>query len=309
MELTLGPVLFEWKREEMVKFYEGVAGMDIDTVYLGEVVCTRKLALNFDDIERIAGILADSGKKVVLSSLAVISNEEELEFTRRLAGFPYPIEANDMSVLNIADPSKREVLAGPHITAYNAPSIEFLKEVGVRHVTFPVELPRESVLYNIRETGIEAEVFVHGKVPLAFSWRCYTSRAFGLGKTECRHHCAKYPDGMEIKTMDSEPVFTINGTTLLSASTYTLIESVEDLRDIGVKALRVSPQYRGTGKIVELFRRRMRGETAAEAGLEELKGSTGESFCNGWYMGGAGKDYIVNARSSSGAQQKGGIYG
>ncbi|MBI5469095.1 MAG: U32 family peptidase [Deltaproteobacteria bacterium] len=309
MELTLGPVLFEWKREELVKFYEEVAGMDIDRVYLGEVVCTRKLALNFDDIERIAGSLIDSGKKVVLSSLAVISNEEELEFTRRLAGFPYAIEANDMSVLNIADPSKREVLAGPHITAYNAPSIEFLKETGVRHVTFPVELPRGSVLYNIRETGIEAEVFVHGKVPLAFSWRCYTSRAFGLGKTECRHHCAKYPDGMEIKTMDGEPVFTVNGTTLLSASTYTLIESVEDLRDIGVKALRISPQYRETGKIVELFRRRMRGETTAEAGLEELKGSTGGSFCNGWYMGGAGKDYIAKARSSSGAQEKGGIYG
>lgn len=302
MELTLGPILFEWKRDEVIRFYEEVAGMDIDVVYLGEVVCTRKLALDFDDIGRIAESLTGSGKKVVLSSLAVVSNEDELEFTRRLASFPYAIEANDMSVLNIVDPSKREVRAGPHITAYNAPSIEFLKEVGVRHVTFPVELPRESILYNIRETGIEGEVFVHGKVPLAFSWRCYTSRAFGLGKTNCRHHCAKYPDGMELKTMDSEPLFTVNGTTLLSASTYTLVECVEDLRDIGVKSIRISPQYSGTGKVVELFRRRMRGETSAGAGLEENKRIAGGGLCNGWYMGGAGKDYIAKARSSSGAR-------
>jgi len=302
MELTLGPILFEWKRDEVIRFYEEVAGMDIDVVYLGEVVCTRKLALDFDDIGRIAEGLTGSGKKVVLSSLAVVSNEDELEFTRRLASFPYAIEANDMSVLNIVDPSKREVRAGPHITAYNAPSIEFLKEIGVRHVTFPVELPRESILYNIRETGIEGEVFVHGKVPLAFSWRCYTSRSFGLGKTNCRHHCAKYPDGMELKTMDSEPLFTVNGTTLLSASTYTLVESVEDLGEIGVKSMRISPQYRGTGKVVELFRRRMRGETSAGAGLEELKRIDGGGLCNGWYMGGAGKDYIAKARSSSGAR-------
>jgi len=302
MELTLGPVLFEWKRDELVRFYEEVAGMDIDVVYLGEVVCTRKLSLRFDDIERIAGMLTDSGKKVVLSSLAVISNEEELEFTRRLAAFPYAIEANDMSVLNIADPSKREVLAGPHITAYNAPSVEFLKEIGVKHVTFPVELPRESVAHCISATGIEGEVFVHGKVPLAFSWRCYTSRAFGLGKTNCQHHCTRYPDGMELKTMDSEPLFTANGTTLLSADTYTLVESVEDLETIGVKSLRISPQYRGTAKVVEVFRRTMRGEIGAVSALEELKSASGEGFCNGWYMGGAGKDYIAKARGSSGAR-------
>ena len=297
MELTLGPVLFEWKRDELVRFYDEVAEMDVDTVYIGEVVCTRKLALDFGDLGRIAEKLAGRGKKVVLSSLAVVSNEDELEFTRRLAAFPYAIEANDMSVLNIVDPSKREVRAGPHITSYNAPSIEFLKEVGIRHVTFPVELPRESVLYNIRHTGIEGEVFVHGKVPLAFSWRCYTSRAFGLGKTDCRHHCAGFPDGMEIKTMDSEPLFTINGTTLLSASTYTLIESVEDLKDIGVKAIRVSPQYRGTGKVVELFRKRIKGELEAAEGLDEIKGLTPGGLCNGWYMGGAGKDYISKARA------------
>lgn len=296
MELTLGPLLFEWKRDELLRFYEEVSGMEIDRVYIGEVVCTKKLGLKFDDIGRIIEMLEKAGKKVTLSGLAVVSNEEELRFTRRLAEFPASLEANDVSLLNIADPAKREVFAGPHITAYNAPSIEFLKGIGVKRVTFPVELSRASMEYNIKNTGIFAEVFCHGKVPLAFSWRCYTSRAYGLSKTDCRHHCAGYPDGMDLNTLEKEGVFTINGTSLLSAKTYTLIELVEDLKDIGVRALRISPQYRDTGKVVGLFRKRVNGSMGPDEGIAGLK-AMGGAYCNGWYLAGAGKDYIARVRA------------
>lgn len=292
MELTLGPLLFEWKREEIIRFYEEVAGMSLDRVYVGEVVCTKKLGLNFDDLGRIISTLEKAGKKVTLSSLAVVSNEEELEFTRRLLSFPNPAEANDISVFNMADPSKREVFAGPHITTYNVPTIEFLKSIGVERVTFPVELSKGSIAVNIRDTGVFGEVFAHGKVPLAFSWRCYTSRAFGLTKTGCRHHCAKYPDGMELKTVDGAPLFTVNGTSVLSAPTYTLVEFVEELREIGVKALRISPQHKDTGKIVGVFRKRIDGAAGPDEGLSELKALDG-NLCNGWYLGGAGKDYLA----------------
>lgn len=292
MELTLGPVLFEWKREEILRFYEEAADMDLDMVYVGEVVCTKKLGLNSSDLERIISTLEKGGKKVALSSLAIVSNEEELDFTRRLLSFPNPVEANDVSVFNMADPAKREVFAGPHITSYNLPTVEFLKSIGVKRVTFPVELSKESIAVNLRATGISGEVFAHGKVPLAFSWRCYTSRAYGLTKTECRHHCAKYPDGMELKTVDNAPLFTINGTSVLSAAAYTLVEFVEELRDIGVKALRISPQHENTAKVVDLFRKRINGAMEAGEGLAELKALGGE-LCNGWYLGGAGKDYLA----------------
>lgn len=292
MELTVGPVLFEWKRDEIIRFYEQVQDMDVDRVYIGEVVCTKKLGLRLDDIAVIKEGLEKAGKRVTLSSLAVVSNDEELDFTRRLMSLSDSIEANDMSVFNMADPSGKEVFAGPHITTYNAPSIDFLSSIGVKRVTFPVELPRESVVYNIENTDVCAEVFAHGKLPLAFSWRCYTSRAYGLSKTECRHDCARFPDGMELKNVDGQPVFTVNGTTLLSADTCTLVEQVEDLRDIGVGALRISPQHSGMAKVVEVFRKRLNGAISGTEGLAELK-ATGERFCNGWYMGGAGKDYMA----------------
>lgn len=293
MELTLGPILFDWKRDEVRRFYEKAASMDVDRVYIGEVVCARKLGLSFDDLGGIIGELKAAGKKVVLSSLAVISNDDELEFTRRLLEFQVPVEANDMGVFNMADPRSREISAGPHITAYNAPTIEFLQSIGVGRVTFPVELPRESMAYAIRHTGVEAEVFAHGKAPLAFSWRCYTSRAYGLNKTECRHDCQRYPDGMELKTVDGKEVFTANGTSILSAQVYTLADFVEDLKGIGVKALRISPQYAGTDKVVEVFRGRINGAISAAEGLRELKAVHKEGLANGWYLGGAGKDYLT----------------
>jgi collagenase-like PrtC family protease len=202
-----------------------------------------------------------------------------------------------MAVFNMADPMKREVFAGPHITAYNAPTIEFLKSIGVKRVTFPVELSKESFEYSIRETVILGEVFAHGKVPLAFSWRCYTSRAFGLNKTSCKHHCMKYPDGMDLKTVDGEPIFSVNGTSILSADTYTLIEFVDSLREAGADALRISPQYRHTGKIVEVFRARMNGAIDNKEALAELKAVTEGGFSNGWYHGKAGKDYLTEFTS------------
>jgi collagenase-like PrtC family protease len=299
MELTLGPILFEWNRDEALSFYDEVSKMPVTRVYLGEVVCVKKRALSIKDMEQIGRMLEGSGKKVTVSTLAVVSNEEELELVREVAALPFSLEANDVSALNIIESAgknnDKEVFAGPHITTYNTEDIGFLKGVGVKRITFPVELPRESVKYNIDNTGVEAEVFAHGKVPLAFSWRCYTSRAFGRTKTTCLRDCLNYPDGMEIKTLDGEPAFTINGTSVLSALTLTLAEFIEDLNEMGVKALRISPQKTHTAKVIEVFRKRLDGLMGPEEALEELKPTSPQGFCNGWYRAAAGRKYLAPA--------------
>ena len=300
MQLTLGPVLFDWKKEKLLRFYDEAADMPVDRVYLGEVVCAKKRGLSVKDIEVVGKKLEKAGKEVVVSSLAVVSNEEELKLVRDIVQLPFSIEANDMSVFNVLPTSHfplptHEVIAGPHITTYNVPSIEFLKGIGVKRVVFPVELSRDSVNHCIQNTGIDAEIFAHGKVPLAFSWRCYTSRAYGLNKTNCQYHCKQHPDGMPLKTIEGEPTFTINGTSVLSALTYTLVELIEDLKAIGIKALRISPQYQHTKRIVDIFRKRIEGIIGPDEGLSMLKETSPQGFCNGWYWGKAGKEYVVHA--------------
>ncbi|MFQ5466496.1 MAG: U32 family peptidase, partial [Thermodesulfobacteriota bacterium] len=279
-------------------FYDRVADMDVDRVYLGEVVCARKRlfgGLGPGRMEAIASKLERAGKKVVLSSLAVVSNEEELEATRQLCALGRPVEANDMSVFNIVDPREREVTAGPHITSYNVPSVEFLAGVGVGRVVLPVELPGESIRYMAAHSGLATEVFSHGKAPLAFSWRCYTSRAYGLDKTDCRHDCARFPDGMVVSTTEGTPVFTINGTSVLSAGTYTLVEFTDQLARAGVAAMRISPQPEGTGEVVRIFRQRLAGAISAEEALEGVERVSPGPVYNGWYMAGAGRDFVPRA--------------
>jgi len=269
MELTLGPVLFDWKRSELLRFYEEVADMDVDTVYIGEVICVKRNRLSPEDIEAIASALQKAGKKVVASSLALVSNEDELSLVRNIVATGLPIEANDLSVLGIVDTSKKEVLAGPHLKTYNREAVKFLKDQGVKGVTFPVELPGSSIAYNLKDADIKAEVFAHGKLPLALSWRCYSSRLHGLTKAECQYHCSKDPDGLELRTMpkasetEGEPCFAINGTAIMSALPQSLIEFTEELSAMGVGALRISPHYKHTKETIRIFREKLDGELSS----------------------------------------------
>ena len=295
MELSLGPVLFDWKREDLLKFYDQVADMEVDTVYLGEVVCSRRMGLKVDDLKRIAETLTKSKKKVYLSTLAVVSNDEELDFIRALSGSGFALEANDVSAIKIAGEEGIECSAGPHITCYNTNDIEFLVRMGIERITFPVELPADSIRYNIKNADITSEIFAHGKVPLAFSWRCYTSRAFGLTSANCEFDCRKFPDGMLISSLDNEPLFTINGKSVLSANTYTLIEMVDELKEMHVSALRVSPQSKHTARVVEIFRDRIGNCIDNEEAFAGLKEITVGGFSNGWFRDQAGKDYLREA--------------
>ena len=292
MELTLGPVLFDWTREELLDFYKKAASLDVETVYIGELVCVKRKGLSVDDISEIAALLTAAGKEVILSTPVVVSNEEELRHVRSLEECGLPIEANDASALGLFEESGLLRAAGPHITSYNAPDVEFLRSLGIARITFPVELPAESVAYNIEKTGIKAELFAHGKVPLAFSWRCYTSRSFGRSKSDCRLDCSKFPEGMDIKTLDGEPIFNINGTSIVSADTYSMIGLTDALGESGVSALRISPHQEHTADIVALFRERLGGAITAEAAVKECERIHNGRLSNGWFAARAGKDYI-----------------
>lgn len=301
MEITLGPVLFDWSKDAFFEFYDSVCDMDVDRVYIGEVICVKKKGLKIKDIDKISAKLESAGKKVVLSTLGIMSNEKELALARAVVGRDYTIEANDMGVFNMIDGlpdggTKKDVTAGPLIINYNKETISVMSDMGVSRVVFPVELKKESIVHNmeaVTDNKMTYEIFAHGKAPLAFSWKCYTLKSHGLIRGQCENQCAMDPDGMELKSLDGTPTFTINGTSILSAFTYSLVEFVEDIKQIGINALRISPHYQHTGKIVDVYRRRIDGKIDGAEGVAELKDTSPQGFCNGYYVGGAGKDYIT----------------
>lgn len=292
MELTLGPVLFDWSRDKLIDFYKEAAGWPVSDIYIGEVVCHRKKGLTLDDISRIGEELQKAGKKVIVSTLALVSDDTELGYVRDACQLPFPIEANDASALQITK-GKKGVVAGPHITSYNYDSVEFLKGVGVSRVVFPVELSRDAMKAIAGNTDIETETFVYGKLPLAFSWRCYTSRQFGLLKSNCKFDCRKYPEGMMIETLKKKPLFIVNGTQIMSALTMNLIDYLDELKEIGVAKARISPQHDVTSEIVKIFKDRLDGRITAEEANDRLKPLEKTGFCNGWYHGKAGWENLI----------------
>jgi len=102
LKLALGPLLYYWPRATVLAFYEEMAASAVDIVYLGEAVCARRHELRAADWLELAGRLADAGKEVVLSSLALIESSADVTALRRLAGNGrFTVEANDMGAVNL----------------------------------------------------------------------------------------------------------------------------------------------------------------------------------------------------------------
>lgn len=290
MELSLGPVLFDWSREDLIDFYDEVAHYPVSTVYLGEVVCPKMAGLTIKDLETVGKKLEAAGKKVFISSLALVADKMDKESVRDIMDLPFGIECNDPSALHLG--KDKELVAGPHINSYNAPTVDFLKSAGVSRLVFPVELSLESMKSIADNTDITTEAFVYGNMPIAFSWRCFTSRAFGLLKSNCKHDCRKFPEGMILEDLDHKPPFKLNGTQMMSAKCSNLVREVPDLELAGIDCLRISPQHGITKEVVNIFKKRIDGDIDGDEALEQLTPLEKVGFCNGWHHGKAGLEFL-----------------
>ena len=102
MRLSLGPVQYYWPQDELKEFYRQVADSPVDVVYLGETVCSKRRLFRFDDWMQTAEELAEAGKEVILSTMALLESESELKTLRRICNNGrFSVEANDLSLIHI----------------------------------------------------------------------------------------------------------------------------------------------------------------------------------------------------------------
>jgi len=295
MKITLGPIPFLWEKERILSFYKEVSATPVSTVYLGEVVCSKRTVLGRDTIEAIARMLSDAGKEVVVSTLGLITHRDELNFIESLCSLPLNIEVNNIGVLNLC-PDKSRVICGPHLAIYNAPAAKFLAGLGIRRIVFMPELSQQAIeSLSLSVPSVEKEIIAFGNLPLAFSWRCYTARALNLSKTNCAIVCNKYPSGMPLDTMEGMPLFNINGTQLMSEKKVCMIEQINILRSFGIGHLRIIPQEHHTSEIVAIFNKTLTGDLSVPTALEVLKKFAPAGISNGWFHGRAGWEYVEEA--------------
>jgi collagenase-like PrtC family protease len=296
MAITLGPILFNWPAQKKIDFYQEVANNEnIKTVYLGEVVCQKRFACWGNVYDDIVTMLKKANKEVIISSLALINNEKELEVIDKYAqDKDVLIEVNDVAA--IANLEERFCI-GPYVNVYNEDAFNFYAKTNAKHITLIPELPLSSI-EAFKHFSLEKEVTCFGRLPLAISARCAHARIYKQTKSNCKYVCDKDLDGLNVSTLDDESFLTINGLQTMSSSYVNLIKDMDNLKKAGVTRFRISPHHNiDIHKVFDIFTNVDKGAISSLEGYEQIvKLNPDINYSNGFLYQKPGYAYQVSGQ-------------
>lgn len=295
MQLSLGPVLYNWAPERWRDFYFAIADeAPVDVVSVGEIVCSKRSPFFDDHLPAVIERLRSTGKQVLLGSLILVSQRRERRQTEELAAVKdMLVEVNDLTCLRAL--AGRPHAIGPFVNIYNESAAAFHAAQGAARICLPPELPLSSVVAIAAGVpDVAVEVFAFGRVPLAISARCYHARVHKLAKDNCRFVCDKDPDGLALKTLEQQDFLAINGVQTLSYACTNLLGDASRLREAHVASLRLSPQDCDMVAVAKVFRDVLDGRDDAEGGNRRLAALYPSApFSNGFLHGSAGVSYVM----------------
>lgn len=297
MKISLAPVSYCWDKATIEHFYQQVANSQVDTVYLGETVCSRRRLVKFNDYLELAHMLKSHGKNVVLSTMALIEAQSELtELKKYIDNGDFSIEANDMAAVQLAKQANIPFVCGPTINNYNRASLDILSNMGMKRFVMPYELSKnwlENVINQPTKLNAEVEVMGHGYIPLAHSARCFTAKHFGLSKDNCETICQKHPKGILAQTQEQQELLRLNGIQTQSAASIDLMKELLPMQQMGVDYFRVSPSSVECLNLVNTLANELAGaDSNLPASSSLVSKSINPKSCNGYWFGQAGLQQV-----------------
>jgi collagenase-like PrtC family protease len=170
-ELTIGPILYNWRPERWRDFYFRVADeAPVSIVYLGEVICSKRSPLFTPHFGPVVNRLENNGKTVVFSTLAEVVTKHDRQLVESVcAPSDALIEANDVSAM--AHLRGRRYHAGPHINVYNEQTLAILASEGAQSVCLPPELPATALSHYARTLRRSVSRSRY-RYSAEYRWRC-----------------------------------------------------------------------------------------------------------------------------------------
>ncbi|MGY3604010.1 MULTISPECIES: ubiquinone anaerobic biosynthesis protein UbiV [unclassified Bradyrhizobium] len=290
MQLSLGPVLYNWAPERWRDFYFRIADeAPVNTVVIGEIICSKRSPFIAPHLPAVIERLRAAGKQVLLGSLILTSLPRERRQMAELVNTAeLLVEVNDLTCLKPL--VGRPHAIGPFINIYNEASAAFHAQHGATRICLPPELPLSSIAAIAAALpNVLIDIFAFGRVPLAISARCYHARLHKLTKDNCQFVCEQDPDGLMLKTLDGAEFLTVNGVQTLSSTCANLLGDAEALREAGVGSFRLSPQHCDMVAVISIFRAVLDGREDVESGTRHLAQLYPDvPFSNGFLHGRAG---------------------
>ncbi len=294
MKISVAAVPYFWTKEAYQAFYEKLSKLPVDIVYLGETVCSKRRTMGFPDWLDLAIMLKQAGKEVVLSTITLLEAESELGYLSKIAAQKdYLVEANDKAAIQVAQSAGNAFVVGSPINVYNNKSFTFFHKLGMKRWCIPVELGREDLAPMVKlakSLTIELEYQVFGRMPLAFSARCFTARHHRLPKDDCQFRCIDDEQGILVQTQEGDSFAQINGIQTQSAKLSNLLDRWQELEQHGIDVLRIMPVSAvDTLAVVERTAKALSQEKPT-VNLENLQSDY--EYCNGYWLQIEGMKYI-----------------
>lgn len=176
----------------------GAVNAGADAVYLGgEQYGARAYADNFSRDEIISGIrLAHIYHKKIYLTINTLVKERELEglYDFLLPFYEAGLDGVIIQDLGVLAYVRRyfpglELHASTQMTLTGSEGVSFLKEYGVSRVVPARELSLEEIK-DLKQTGADVEIFIHGAMCYCYSGQCLFSSILG-GRSGNRGRCAQ----------------------------------------------------------------------------------------------------------------------
>ena len=294
-KITLGPLFFHWTAEKRRDFYFRIADeAAIDSVYLGEVVCSKREIFFKEFLPVVSERLQKAGKEVIVSTLALVTSKREMSTVSAYADAGFMVEANDVASLQALH--GRPHVIGPFINVFNESTRDYLVKNNATRIVLPVEMAAESIdRLSGGGAATEIEVMVFGRQPLSVAMRCYHARAHELNKDSCQFVCGLDQDGLQTNTVDQQPILAVNGTQTMSHGYVVLLQELAKLQNMGVSHFRLSPQDVDMARVSHVYRNVLDRKCDPAEALETLKAVTDTvPFINGFWHGSEGFAWVEN---------------